>query len=104
MNKHTSGPWGHRNGRIYSVDNENLTIANIARAYDGDYSPANGDLIASAPELLDALMQMVAIHDEPSGFDGKFGKALDEAIAAQRDKIDERISIAMAAIAKAKGV
>lgn len=53
--KHTPGPWAHRNGRIYSVDREELTIANVARSADGDYSPANGLLLAAAPELLEAL-------------------------------------------------
>lgn len=50
--KHTTGPWEHRNGRIFAADRENLTIAHVARAADGDYSPANGDVIAAAPELL----------------------------------------------------
>ena len=57
--KHTPGPWAHRNGRIYSVDREELTIANVARSADGDYSPANGLLLAAAPELLEALEEAV---------------------------------------------
>lgn len=56
---HTPGPWAHRNGRIYSVDREQLTIAHVARAGDGDYSPANGQLLAAAPELLEALEEAV---------------------------------------------
>lgn len=54
-------------------------------------------------ELLEALELMVAIHDEPSGFSGKYGKALDDAIQAQEEKIDERLLMARTAIAKAKG-
>ncbi|WP_041208802.1 hypothetical protein [Aeromonas jandaei] len=54
-------------------------------------------------ELLAALELMVAIHDEPSGFSGKYGKALDDAIQAQEEKIDERLLMARTAIAKAKG-
>lgn len=54
-------------------------------------------------QLLEALEKMVAIHDEPSGFAGKYGKALDAAIEQQKIKIDERLSIARAAIAAAKG-
>lgn len=38
---HTQTKLAHRFGRIFSVDRENLTIANIARAHDGDYSEAN---------------------------------------------------------------
>ena len=53
--KHTPGPWAERNGRIFQTDREELTIANVARAFDGDYSPANARLIASAPDLLSAL-------------------------------------------------
>lgn len=53
--KHTPGPWTHRNGRIFATDRENLTIANVARSADGDYSPANGQVIAAAPELLSEL-------------------------------------------------
>lgn len=52
-------------------------------------------------ELLEALEQMVAIHDEPAGFAGKFGKALDAAIEQQKTKIDARLAVARAAIAKA---
>lgn len=54
--QHTPGPWKHRNGRIFQLDREELTIANVARAFDGDYSPTNGDLIAAAPDLLEALL------------------------------------------------
>lgn len=71
------------------------------------------DLFASAAELrrletvnkqlLEALEKMVAIHDEPSGFAGKYGKALNAAIEQQKIKIDERLGIARAAIAAAKG-
>lgn len=58
MSKFTPGPWTHRNGRIFQTDHERLTIANVGRAFDGDYSPANGDLLADAPALLDALESM----------------------------------------------
>ena len=55
-------------------------------------------------DLLAALELMVLIHDEPSGFEGKFGKALDDAISQQKEKIDMSLANARAAIAKAKGV
>jgi hypothetical protein len=53
--QHTPGPWSERNGRIFQNDRPELTIANVGRAFDGDYSPANTRLIAAAPELLEAL-------------------------------------------------
>jgi hypothetical protein len=53
--QHTPGPWSDRNGRIFQTDREELTIANVGRAFDGDYSPANARLIAAAPDLLEAL-------------------------------------------------
>lgn len=55
MSKHTPGPWSERNGRIFQIDREELTIADVARAFDGDYSPSNARLIAAAPDLLEAL-------------------------------------------------
>lgn len=58
--QHTPGPWAERNGRIFAADRENLTIATVARSADGDYSPANGRLLAQAPELLEALQRLSA--------------------------------------------
>lgn len=69
----------------------------------GGNEEANARLIAAAPDLLEALEEMVATHDEPAGFDGKWGKALDEAIEIQKVKIDRRLDQARAAIAKARG-
>lgn len=60
-------------------------------------------LISAAPDMLAALELMIAIHDEPSGFSGKYDKALDDAIQAQKEKIDERLLAARKAITKAKG-
>ncbi len=81
--KHTAGPWSHRNGRVFQTDYEALTIAKVARAHDGDYSPANGALIAAAPELLEACKV-----------------AFDQTCAAGRPKDWEQLR---AAIAKATG-
>ncbi|MCP1404456.1 hypothetical protein [Achromobacter insolitus] len=97
--KHTPGPWAHRNGRIYSVDREQLTIAQVARAADGDFSPANGLVIAAAPELLDLLSALECnINTLVYCYERKpdnFGRAVTVAKAdAER---------ARAAIAKAKG-
>lgn len=54
---HTATPWAHRNGRIFAADRENLTIANVARAADGDYSSANGEFIIKACNAHDELVK-----------------------------------------------
>ncbi len=84
-------------------------IARLHEAHDWQYKMA-GDrlrriekLEAVNQELLEALLLMVAIHDEPAGFVGKYGRALDEAINKQQQKIDARLLKARAAIAKAEG-
>lgn len=52
---HTSAPWKRTGARIQSANNDRLSIAHLAIAYDGDYSPANGDLIAASPELYEIV-------------------------------------------------
>lgn len=60
--KHTKGPWKARNHHIYAEDTD-IHIADICRARDGDWSPANARLIASAPELLEALLTIRSDND-----------------------------------------
>lgn len=50
-------------------------------------------------ELLAALQMWLDIHENPAGFAGKYGKALDHAIAAQQLKVDAAAAAARAAIA-----
>ena len=87
--------------------------SSIDESCDGGYSERDANYIAHAinshdelvamnKELLAALELMLLIHDEPSGFCGKFGKELDMAIEDQKEKIDTRIAVALNAIAKAK--
>lgn len=95
MSKHTKGPWSHRNGRIFQTDHEVLTIANVARAYDGDYSPSNGDLLAAAPELLEALEAMLEVHGVTQAYAEKHIEIPQSWV--------EVSDLARAAIAKAKG-
>lgn len=68
--QHTPGPWAHRNGRIFAADRENLTIAHVARVADGDYSPANGDVLAAAPDLL-ARLKSAANYIDTLGGDSR---------------------------------
>jgi hypothetical protein len=53
--------------------------------------------------LVGTLVSMIDLIEEPAGFEGKYGKALDEAITAQQAKIKARLITARAAIAKATG-
>ena len=55
-----------------------------------------------AQELLEALQMLLAIHDNPAGFAGKYGRELDAAIAAQQVKVDKAVNAARSAIAKAR--
>jgi len=85
--QHTPGPWAHRNGRIFAADRESLTIAHVARSADGDYSPANGDRIAAAPDLLEALIEIRAYLSKcpPHAEDitgAKWGRVMDLSGAA----------------------
>lgn len=94
--KHTPGPWAHRNGRIFAADRENLTIAHVARAADGDYSAANGDALAAAPDLLKALQALVELHA-----DWDAGSAYVPVLFYEKNKA--AITEARAAIARATG-
>lgn len=76
-----------RNGRIFAADRENLTIAHVARSADGDYSPANGDVLAAAPDLLSALIEIRAYLSKcpPHAEDktgAKWGRVMDLSGAA----------------------
>ena len=62
MSKHTPGPWEARQHKIWTQDAP-VHIADIIRAPDGDWSPANARLIAAAPDLLEALSLLVADID-----------------------------------------
>ena len=56
--------------------------------------------LAAADELLTSLKEMVALHTEPAGFIGKFGKELTTQLDAQQKIIDERLARANAVISK----
>lgn len=81
--KHTPGPWGlSRSVQVWVMAGP-IHVATIPRAYDGDWSPANADLIAAAPDLLESLEELVAlIHRQHDFNDDGDGKAIDRAEAA----------------------
>ena len=110
MVTHTAGPWHidedtrdgmEWNRHIYAgADNRVCFMSNDEGLGHG---LANARLIAAAPDLLDALRMWLDIHETPAGFAGKYGKAFDDALAAQQLKVDAAASAARAAIAKSTG-
>ena len=50
-------------------------------------------------ELMAALQMWIDINETPAGFDGKYGKALNAAIAAQQLRIEAAASASRTAIA-----
>ena len=108
--KHTPVPWKTRKG-FFSDAVEIYKPKHLMKPFipteiaiirsEGPEGEANARLIAAAPDLLEALRMWLDIHDTPAGFAGKYGKAFDDALAAQQLKVDAAASAARAAIAKA---
>ena len=65
--------------------------------------PVKQALIAAAPALYEALQSMLAIHTEPAGFVGKYGKKLTEFVEAQEVKVNAATAKARAALALVGG-
>ena len=102
MSKHTPGPWsvGEVSHKKQRVDIDSLhadqtvghqTWRGLARAYGCEDMPAEGTavmlsnarLIAAAPELLEALEQMVSVFLDTEGIHGESeNDAMDAAYAA----------------------
>lgn len=61
---HTLAPWKRTGARIQSANDDRLSIAHLAIAYDGDFSPANGDLIAASPELYEIVRKLAETIEE----------------------------------------
>ena len=106
--KHTPGPWrigtAPPNGEqaIGTIRGMMVAVATTGVGMEKE-TLANASLIAATPELLEALRMWLDIHETPAGFAGKYGKALDAAIAAQQLRVEAAASAARAAIAKAIG-
>ena len=100
--KHTPGPWSERNGRIFQADQPNLTIANIARAFDGDYSPTNARRIVAcvnacegiSTERLEDLGRPMMQH--LIGCDERAARQVKEAadLTARRDELLDALKAA----------
>ena len=111
--KHTPGPWVNH-GRITQPGLPHSAVAAetlIARVYskhfgDTEQEIANANLIAAAPELLEAVQSLLKFVSDPAGFSvpmlsdkEKFG----EFMRSVKDRERSAIDLARAAIAKATG-
>ena len=59
--KYTKGPWQQNGSHFYGPDPERLLLGQlsyIGRGYQGE-SESNGRLILAAPDLLEALIQLL---------------------------------------------
>jgi hypothetical protein len=103
MSKHTPGPWAAHFEEAYYVTGPDLgrvaMMMNLKGAHgmggrrSGDESAANCRLIAAAPDLLQALLNLVGTMCAADGSD----------IEADLDAIDAKVAAAREAIAKATG-
>jgi hypothetical protein len=81
--KFTSGPWGLDGNINLWVMAGKLHVATIPRASDGDWSQANANLIAAAPDLYHALTKARELIRHLTSREDHLGDmAKDAAIAA----------------------
>lgn len=98
MTSHTPGPWEAREGAIYQGGTRLIQAAHL-RSVGQSEAQANYDLIAAAPDLLDALIGLLhpGRHDGPC--DNPDGGACSKHLVASWG----REARARAAIEKATG-
>jgi hypothetical protein len=79
MKRHTLGPWGAR-GTVVRADNgEGALIAELGKVRDVNL--ANAALIAAAPEMLQALKDLLHVHETKKNLAHDVWEAAREAIA-----------------------
>jgi hypothetical protein len=102
--KHTPAPWNcyTKGSDIYIEDAKESGIANIRRNFELPFNEkmGNANLIASAPDLLEALIEMVDVHDEDCQFDHK---GFCQSHYLDHESEGCRVAKAKEAIAKATG-
>lgn len=84
MNKHTPGPWVKVNCSLLGSDKQEVIAANLGLGLGADSGDgvrlANARLIAAAPDLLEALRDLISAEGLPEGYADR--KALIEAARA----------------------
>jgi len=97
---HTAGPWEVSSGDIWAVSpwNARVKIASVTRfaSMNGINADANARLIATSPDLLEALKGLVRINEQHN-------EAISKIIGRPFGWKDEYLTAARAAIAKAEG-
>jgi hypothetical protein len=78
MSKHTPGPWVQRKGELKGSDGNNVCVWGLGLAHCSRdaVAEANARLIAAAPDLLEALKEIVQRNEIQHWFN------LDQARAA----------------------
>ena len=91
MSKHDKGPWEYVEGAIVGpkLDDQETWLRPVVARFSTGVSFANLNLMLAAPELLEAMEQMVSVFLDTEGSHGD----------AENDAMDA----ARAAIAKATG-
>jgi hypothetical protein len=91
MRAQTPGPWEWREGWLFHSDKQAMSSRTVLLIHEDKWCPTadDADLIAAAPDLLEALRDLVLYHDVPD--------------AAQDPVVVPLLKAAFAAIAKAEG-
>lgn len=100
--QHTPGPWNY----FHTPNDPDFTYEvteDVCAIYGGKSADANARLIAAAPELLQALQELLEIHENPPLFAGKTGEERMLILEQQSAKVHAALSASRAAIAKATG-
>lgn len=81
--KHTPGDWEQSATDPTWIMAGRIHVATIARAYDGDWSPANACLVKASPNMLASLSELVGMINRQRDFnDDGDGMAIARAEAA----------------------
>jgi len=117
MSKHTPGPWRYEefgpNVIIKATKNPMLSVVHSLYQESREQTEANAHLIAAAPELLEALENLLKVHEGEGGTQYHAGDMARAAIAkakgerrvlpSPQEPDSFTVGAARAAIAKAKG-
>ena len=99
MSKHTPGPWGYvftDYGIVVDANAGKTDIAAVTHRVDDSVEIANAKLLASAPELLEALK-------EAESFIAALPKPSVKKDFSSLNRLEQSLKVVRAAIAKATG-